>query len=476
MLLTHRRIGRDFGRTLGKNTLQRIVPPNVRPFISTLLMWGIVGYFIRILIMPVFASEDLLTNSWIGLTLIKTQHIVLSSEPPLYYYLLAPIYALFNPVLPQQAISGITNTAYYPTFLSSLFRVSYPNSINLIFVTKIPNLIFDLALALLLLHMIDDGKKATFAFKLWMVNPITIYVSYVVGQNDIIATFFLMLALYFFKNKKIGWTAVSLGISGVFKIVGLLFIIPIGLIHIKEHRTLRLKLTRLSFILVASLIPLVVVQIATFFTPAYYESANMALSNSWDINGFFGNTFFSRGQQIQPFLGGLFLFALDYSTKAVTWFGGTDVIYLLPLVYSLFLFGVFYWKSWSFERVWKAFLVFFLAYYAFDFFHVQWFLWTMPLLTMLVAEDRDRFFKIFLLTIPLYFIYTLHWDFSLTSQLLLPMIHQAYFWPGPIQLLNNIGLPAYQVINIFRSIFSAVCIVFIALVLGIDHKLGHANS
>jgi hypothetical protein len=394
------------------------------------------------------------------------------NEPPLVYYLLASIFALFNPVLPQEVISSITsNTTYYPRRLSSLFCLSDPGAITLIFVAKIPNLIFDFALALLLLHIIDDGKKATFAFKLWMVNPITIYISYAYGQNDILSAFFLILALYFFKKRKIGWTAASLGISGAFKMVGMLLVLPIALIYIKEHKTLKLKVKNLSFILGISLLPLIIVQIATFLTPIYYDSANMALLGKGEEIGFFGNIYYTRGEPRQPFLPGLFFFFIDYSVGFKTLTSFPDVIYLLPLIYSLFLLGIVYWKNWSFERVWKAFLVFFLAYYASSLFHPQWFLWVLPLLIMLVSEDRDRFFKLYLLIIPLYFVFILYWDNFLTWQLLMPIIRQAYFWPGPIELINNLGLPAYQVINIFRSIFSAVCIVFIFLILRIDRLL-----
>jgi hypothetical protein len=348
--------------------------------------------------------------------------------------------------------------------------MSQPGILSYIIVTKIPFLVFDFALALLLLRLIDDGKKATFAFKLWMMNPITLYISYAMVQYDIIPTFFFMLALYFFKKQKENWTAASLGLSSAFKIFGLMLVPPIILISMKNHKGWTKKMKHLFLTLGISLFPLVVVQIATSLIPVYYEPANMA-SLKFDINGFFGTTYYSRGEPAPSIFNTLSFFITDYSVGLKTLANTPDVIYLFPLMYGLFLLAIAYWREWPFGRVSKAFLVFFLAYYASNLFLPQWFLWALPLLIILVAEDRNRFFRFYLLLISLFFFYNLYWDAMNTSQLLIPIVHQAYFWPGPIGL----GV-SYQAINIFRAIFSAVCIFMIVLILGVDRFLIHLRN
>jgi hypothetical protein len=194
-------------------------------------------------------------------------------------------------------------------------------------------------------------------------------------------------------------------------------------------------------------------------------------ASQFDINGFYGKTFYSRGEPTQLMLSALLSFVTDYSVGLKTLAIFPDVIYLFPLIYGLFLLGIAYWREWSFGRVSKAFLVFFLAYYASSLFLPQWFLWALPLLIVLVAEDRDRFFGLYLLLISLFFTYNLYWDAPVTSQLLIPIVHQAYFWPGPVGL----GV-SFQMINIFRSIFSATCIFLIALIFGADRFLARLGN
>jgi hypothetical protein len=143
-----------------------------------------------------------------------------------------------------------------------------------------------------------------------------------------------------------------------------------------------------------------------------------------------------------------------------------DIIYIFFLVYGLLLLTIIWQDNWPLEKVWKEFLVIFLAYYAVALFLPQWFLWAQPLLVLLVLKER-RFLKLYLISIPLFFVYTWYWNQSLTSNLLAPVFNQAYSWLGPIDLMNNIGLPGIQVVNIFRAFLSAVCI-FIAVVIAIS--------
>jgi hypothetical protein len=448
-----------------------ILPKNVRPYSWAILKWGIAGYLIRIIMLPLLAHRDLTTILWISTTLQKNQQLILSNNSLPIFSLQAFVYTIFSPILSKTTISGfVSNTSFFPPSFSSLYYLSQPGILPYVFVTKIPFLVFDFALALLLLHLIDDGMKATFAFKLWMMNPITIYVSYAMVQYDIIPTFFFILALYFYKKQKEGWTAASVGVSSAFKIFGLMLLPPIILISMKNHKGWMQKTKHLFFTLGISLLPLIIVQIIISSTRVYYEPANMA-AIQFDINGFYGKTYYSRGVPTQTSFSTLFSFITDYSVGLKTLANFPDVIYLFPLIYGSFLLGIAYWREWSFGRVSKAFLVFFLAYYASNLFLPQWFIWVLPLLTILVAEDRGRFFIFYLLLIFLFFFYNLYWGSPVTSQLLIPIVHQAYSWPGPAELgVSN------QVINVFRSVFSGTCIFLIALIFGTDRFLARSRN
>ena len=47
-----------------------------------------------------------------------------------------------------------------------------------------------------ILKLVDNHHKE-FAFALWILNPIVIYISYIFGQIDIIPTFFVIFALHY---------------------------------------------------------------------------------------------------------------------------------------------------------------------------------------------------------------------------------------------------------------------------------------
>lgn len=459
--------------TFSKHAVGNLPRRSVRAHATTLMWWVMVGCLIRVVIMPILASGDLMTTAWISLTLMKNGQFIASNDPPPVFYLFSVFYFLVRPILPSNILEFITsNTAYTPPTHLQLFSLLQPGIQTFLFISKIPFLIFDIASGILLMHLVNDGEKAMTVFKVWILNPVSIFISYAVGQFDIIPTFFLILALYFFKRGKVGWSVASLGLASTFKMFCLLFILPVILIHLKESKNLATKAKKISWLLATAFLPLVFIPVASILTPQYYESLNAALPPSTLYNGFFGRTFYSRGEPSQPLLSGLFIFFLNYSVAFETLPFFSDIIYLTPLAYGVFLLGIIYWRSWSFERLWKVMLMFLLVYYAFTLFHVQWFLWVQPFLSLLVVKERKRFLKLYLVLIPLYFIYTWHWGASLTTALVIPIMPEALSWLGPIEVMKSMSLAAYQIINVFRSLFSAVCIFASLLVFKSEGFIG----
>lgn len=442
-----------------ESLLSRIFPESVRPYASTLLKWAIAGFLIRIVVMPLFAHEDVITNALQTYTLLE-KHQIYTFYPPFTYLLFASVYALFCPFLPNILPSGIlSNTVFWPVPLIQVLNVSQPGIQTLVFVSKIPMLVFDFALGLLLLHMLDDGKKAVLAFKLWMLCPISIFISYFFGQFDVIPTFFMMLGLYLFKTHRIKWSMLSLGVCAAFKIFGLLFVPALVLVYIGEHRSLASKLKHLILTSGISLIPLFISGIVALIIPLYFEPANMALLGKTEVNGFWGSIYYNRSQVMNPLLTWLTYFG--FSTNSNTGVSST-VPYLFVAAYALFLFGVVFWKKWSAESM---FMVPLLTFYIFTLAHPQWFFWILPLLILMAAEHRD-WFKLYLIFTPLYFVSSVFaQNEHLTSNLLSPTILQAYYWPGPIDLLNNIGVPGNNVINVFYSIFTATLVMYLVLII-----------
>ena len=437
--------------------LYKIFPEHVRPHALTILKWAIVGYLIRIAVMPLFAHEDLMINAWDSFTLLQ-KHQMYTFYPLPIYLLLASTYTLFSPFLPKIFANEIlSNTAYWPTQLFQIYHVSQAGIQTFIFVSKIPMLVFDFATAFLLLHMINDGKKAVLAFKLWMLCPISIFISYFFGQFDVIPAFFLMLGLYFFKTGKIKWSMLSLGLCVAFKPLGLIFVPPLILVYLGEQKNLISKVKQLFLTFGISIFPLAISLATSFVIPVFYESANMALLGKFEVNGFWVHTYYAMSQAVNPLFTEFSYLGSSTSTSVPTIFP-----YVFPAAYCVFLFTVIYWKKWSVESLFLAPL---LIFYILDPFYPQWFLWITPLAVLMAAKYRDWFLKLYLLFIPLFFIYICQQNAHLTSNLLSPTILQAYYWPGPIDLLNEVGIPGLSVIYIFSSIFIATLLMYLILVL-----------
>jgi len=396
--------------------------------------------------MSPFAGVDLVTNGWISFVLKEKHQLVLSNDPPLIYYLFSSWYTLLDPIFPKSVFSDVfQNMATTPVQLSQVFRITQPAIYIFSFVSMVPYLIFDLMLALLFLRLFEDENKSLYSFKLWMINPVILFISYIQGQYDIIAVFFFVLGLYYFKRQKTSYGMLSIGLSGAFKLFAFFFVPFLLYVYSKGDRPFLKRARRIIFMLILSVLPFTLSFLATYLIPSYYQSVNAAAPKDFAFNGYFGRTLYYRGEPKQPLFVRTVFFFIDSSASLRTLSGFIDVIYLTPLVYGLFLLWVFYQKEWSFDKMWKAMLVFLLLYYAIALFLWQWFLWAQPLLILLIAEDRKKFLKLYVLLIPLFFIYSGYWN------------------PDFVGGMNAIGLPSYQVINLFRSFLSAVCIFIVYL-------------
>jgi hypothetical protein len=380
---------------------------------------------------------------------MERHELVAANNPPLVYYLLALIYILFSPIFPRDIFYDVNlNIGFTPVILANVFRTSQKGSLRFIFLTKMSFMFFDFASALLLLWLIKDREKALSAFKLWMVNPIVIYVSYFMGTYHIIAIPLLILALYLLKEGKLWKAMVLLGLSGAFEPFFFLFVPPIALIGLKPENSILTKFKKMLLLLLLGLLPFLTNFLLSHIAPVYYEAVNAATKRDFEFNGFYGKTLYYRGQPVRnTFLPSLFFFLLDYSSSVVTLPGFTDIIYLIPLIYVVFLLGIIHYSSWSFQKIWRLLSVFLLVFYALALFNPHWFLWIQPFLILLVVEDRGKYLVPYIALLILAFIYSGYWNLEF------------------IKLIEDIGLPGIKTINLFRSVMSGTMIFVAFLVL-----------
>jgi hypothetical protein len=440
---------------------KKIVPEHVRPNAVSLLKWVLLGYIIRSVVAPLLVSTDYVVVLWRTYGLIQTHGLVPMGDPPLVSIIIAPFLIMFSSQATGMFGDVVSNTRFSPFASSIPVRLSGDGATTLLYATKIPNIIMDISLAFLLLHLIKDPKKAQLAFKLWLLNPITIFISFAVGQYDIFPVFFLMLSLYFLKTGRANYSAISLGVASAFKWFAFPFLIPFALILARQQPNGHKRKITFAKVCVIGIIPILISVASSLIIPTYYEPINAAYPNFEFYNGFFGSKLSIPWLGISnPLLANLLIFAVDFGAK-ITLYPPVE-LYILFLFYGLFLSACIYFKRWNYSVLWKAMLAFFMLYYAFSHFHVQWFLWGLPFLTIFMVEEK-RFLKMLPFFITLYFVYILYWDASLTSNLLVPIISQAWYWSGPVSLANGFGFPAIELLNMFRSLFSAL-LIFTAIV------------
>ena len=94
-------------------------------------------------------------------------------------------------------------------------------------ILKIPYLIFDLLTGFILYKMFNGKRLSNLALTIWLFNPINLYSTYMMGQFDIIPTFFTILSVYFAFKNKLNWAALSLGFGIAFKLYPIFLLIPL---------------------------------------------------------------------------------------------------------------------------------------------------------------------------------------------------------------------------------------------------------
>lgn len=204
---------------------------------NSFLRWTCIGLLIRFLIMPFsFHGHDLFMIyyfpfKWLSLGQWDPYSPMSSNPyyPPAAFFMMSFFLFLTKPLLPHLSslfalfekwnFTWEGNTIHYAELFSDhfLFRT--------LFLFKIPLLLFDCAIAYLLLKIFPSGdKKALLGYKVWMLNPVLLHSGYALGQIDIILTFFILLSVMFMIQHRAYLSLSSLAIASFIKTFPLLLI------------------------------------------------------------------------------------------------------------------------------------------------------------------------------------------------------------------------------------------------------------
>lgn len=336
--------------------------------------------------------------------------------PPLVYFLFFILNGVGN-------IGKDSN--FYQLFLFNVPQVMGTIQLNFhLMLLKIPYLFFDIPIAFMLMKMFEQKWKLL-VFTLWMFNPVDLYATYMMGQFDIVPTFFVVLALYLImknsmKEKYLWWAVVLLGIGACFKIYPLLLLPVVAFLFtssIKRIGALILGIT--PYLLITSL-----------YLP-------------------------SQGFKTYALVAGQTLKSL-YAQIPIS--GGESIILFLAFVGFCYL--VFWEIKGTAENLWQRFFIVLLLFFTFTHYHPQWFLWLTPFLifALIKSNFKDTLAVIVALIsfIGLIFFFEQGLNLGLFSA-----INPALYDGKNIWILLNIPVDYNFIRSILQTMFVSSAIYFI---------------
>lgn len=263
---------------------------------------------------------------------------------PLTYFFLGSYQVLISPLLGPDFSQWIKNASETAIGEVGVYRY--------LFLLKLPYLLVDIAMGFLLTSFFVDLQKKKKIFLLWLFNPFSLFLVYVFSNVDILAVFFGLISLIFLRHKKTIYAGIFLGLAAGFKVYPLLFL-PFCLVHLDGLK--QKILFALSSLMTFGLI------ILPFLNSVAFRESTLT--------------------------SGL-------TTRIIS--GGLDIQFgeaLLPAIVGIgiLLFFAYYEKDElrPFENLTKILLAVLLIIYSTIHIHIQWLLWSLPLLMLVIIQSRS---------------------------------------------------------------------------------------
>jgi len=332
--------------------------------------------------------------------------------PPLAYYTLGLFRQITKPFAAANFVPWVWEN------LSDLRK--FPGFQKEIFLFKFPYLFVDILLAFLLAGCFKEQRQKRQAFLFWLFNPLTLYATFMIGQIDILATFFTVLALFLFTKKKYSWAAFSIGIGASYKMYPLFLLFPLVFLA-KEKFWGRMKL------IIVGVAPFV------FFIAPYLGSS-----------AFRAMVLFSPKSQKMLFMG---------------WpVSGAEVVYPFIIFLTIIYFFSFYTK----KKIPLAayFLAILLLIFSVTHYHPQWFLWLTPFLIWELVENNFRHLLLILTFVASWLIITLFFEPSLSYGLFNPLFPELDRAKGLTEILSPYT-NVFQLKSLVRSVFAGASVFLV---------------
>jgi hypothetical protein len=362
-----------------KTFVTRAIPQSYRDdplTLKTIYKWILIGLLIRFIFMPIACHADLLSKYWLAHMLADYFYLsYIYTFSDFFHGIFFFFLKIFMPsnldvfhhpwgvplsLILEQPDMYVFGTATVSDWLQF---VQQPVVFRVLFLFKLPYLLFDIATAFLFLHIIDKQKIGLTTFKLWMINPILIFNAYLFGRFDVIAIFFIVLSFYFIKNEKDVLSAVSFGFAILTRSYPLLFL-PF-FIFIKKESIGKAKL------ILFTLTPILIWEIFAkiiFVDICVYPTTGFLNANERFLNCILGLR-----------IGNLSLFLVSY--------------FVFLFIIAHILSNNLEKNSKIIDRLSDVFLIVMCLFFAFGYFAIQYFVWIVPFLVIRAAKNRESFYS-----------------------------------------------------------------------------------
>lgn len=196
---------------------------------------------------------------------------------------------------------------------------------SFLFWIKLPYLLIHLASGIIFSKFFN--KKSGVWLLLWLTNPISLFVTFIQGQYEIIPVFFLLLSLYFAKTKKPFASTFVLGIGAAYKHYPFLVLIPFVILLGKNWRS------RIS-LLITALVPYII-----FILPYINSHSLASLQFSDNFKMFSVGIALGNGSKISFYIVTYVLLTLKLLfDKKRDWIQLTRYVFLFSLIYFIYSF------------------------------------------------------------------------------------------------------------------------------------------
>jgi hypothetical protein len=239
----------------------------------------------------------------------------------------------------------------------------HPRTFEIMLVLKLPYLIFDFLIALLLTKLVEDQKTARRVLIFWFFNPVSLYAIYMLSQFDVICAALTVAALLFVKRGEYFRAALLIGLGTMMKSYPLL-LLPFILFRSTKVKSM---VSALTGFLLGFLLPVLPVISSPEFRYTMTHSNLM-------------QRVFEAGIEI----------------------GGGQKLPLYVVVYFFTL-----WLSWQRRQnkdLLPEFLTTTLAILLVSHFHAQWAVWTLPFITLYFSKSHLNLLPVLALSFIGFFI------------------------------------------------------------------------